>query len=52
MGLVQIKESQNLGFPNSFRVEAQGFSGELWILWKDSSDRVRVLEWWRSVCAP
>ncbi|KAK9020048.1 hypothetical protein V6N11_054545 [Hibiscus sabdariffa] len=27
---------RKLGFPNSFRVEARGFSGGIWLLWKDS----------------
>ncbi|KAB5541519.1 hypothetical protein DKX38_014493 [Salix brachista] len=38
------KVSHSLGFRNSFRVEAQGFLGGLWILWKDSSVRVREVD--------
>lgn len=33
------KVIKRLGFPNSFRIEASGFSGGIWLLW---SDRVRV----------
>ncbi|KAJ4838162.1 hypothetical protein Tsubulata_035006 [Turnera subulata] len=33
-GLVAVLVIQKLGFPNSYRVEANGFSGGIWVLWK------------------
>lgn len=35
MRLIRIK---------SLRVDAQGFSGGLWILWKDTANRVRIVD--------
>ncbi|XP_039045113.1 uncharacterized protein LOC120184804 [Hibiscus syriacus] len=32
------KTINNLGFENSFRVEAQGFSGGIWIRWKEDTE--------------
>ncbi|KAE8671999.1 hypothetical protein F3Y22_tig00111877pilonHSYRG00324 [Hibiscus syriacus] len=32
------KTINKLGFGNSFRVEAQGFSGEIWICWKEDKE--------------
>ncbi|GMI91875.1 hypothetical protein HRI_002856800 [Hibiscus trionum] len=29
---------QSFGYPNSFRVEARGFSGGVWLLWRDGVD--------------
>ncbi|KAE8680042.1 hypothetical protein F3Y22_tig00111392pilonHSYRG00178 [Hibiscus syriacus] len=37
-GINADKVIQRLGFQNSFRVEAHGFSGGIWILWKDGLD--------------
>jgi len=34
----------NLGFDNSFRVDAIGQSGGIWILWRDQAGVITVLE--------
>lgn len=34
---------QNLGFENSFRVDAEGQSGGLWLLWRSGIGEVKVV---------
>ena len=38
------KICQNLGFDNSFRVDATGQSGGIWLLWRDQAGALTVLE--------
>ena len=39
-----MKICHNLGFDNSFRVDAIGQSGGIWILWRDQAGVITVLE--------
>ena len=39
-----MKICQSLGFENSFRVDARGQSGGIWILWRDQAGVLTVLE--------
>lgn len=39
-----MKICQNLGFSNSFRVDAVGQSGGIWLLWRDHAGTLTVLE--------
>ncbi|KAJ8772685.1 hypothetical protein K2173_027862 [Erythroxylum novogranatense] len=42
-GMRATRVTQQLGFNNVFRLDAQGFSGGLWLLWKDTLDKVTVV---------
>ena len=43
-GVKADKIIKKLNFENSFRVEAQGMSGGLWLLWNQSRVNIKILE--------